>query len=97
MLLQFALLFRNAFLLQQELRLPLQGLLVISDLLLHLLNGFGIAICYKEAVEMGEVVACGFTFHTQIAVAEVVIIGCLQFVGSHSKEPATDHNQPTNQ
>ena len=56
MLLQFALLFRNAFLLQQELRLPLQGLLVICDLLLHLLNGFGIAICYKEAVEMGEVV-----------------------------------------
>ena len=93
MLLQFALLFRNAFLLQQELRLPLQGLLVISDLLLHLLNCFGIAICDKEAVEMGEVVACGFALHPQVAVAEVVIGGGLQFVGSHSEEPATDHDQ----
>ena len=95
MLLQFALLFRNAFLLQQELRLPLQGLLVISDLLLHLLNRFGIAICDKEAVEMGEVVACGFALHPQVA--EVVIGGCLQLVGPHSKEPATHHDQSTNQ
>lgn len=86
----------NPILLQQQLCLPLQGLLVIDTLLLCLLNGFGIAMCDKDAVEMREVFACGFALHTQIAVAEVVIGGGLQLVGTHSEEPTTDHDESAN-
>ena len=72
--------------------LPLQGLLVIDDLLLHLLNGFGIAMRDKKAVEMHEVFACGFTLHSQVAVAEVVIRGSLNLVASHGEEPTANHD-----
>jgi len=61
------------------------------------MDGFRIAMRDKKAVEMHEVFACNFALHTQIAVAEVVIGGGLQLVGSHSKEPATHYDQPTNQ
>ena len=74
--------------------MPLQGLLIIDYLLLHLLNGFGIAMRGKEAVEMGEVFACGFALHTQVAVAEVVIGGGLQLVGSHAKNQQLTITKP---
>ena len=63
---------------------------------LHLQNRVGIAICDKDAVKMHEVSGGGFALHSQIAVAEVVIGGGLQLVGSHSEEPATDHDQSAN-
>lgn len=96
-LLQFPLLLLNTFLLQQQLGLALQGLLVIDNLLLQLLNGFGIAMHYEDTIKMSEVQSCGFTLHPQVAVAEVIIGGGLQLVGSHDEDPATDHNQAANQ
>jgi len=41
---------------------------------------------------MSEIRNCGFTLHTQIAVAQVVIGGGLQLVGYHTKEPITNNN-----
>ena len=95
MLLQFSLLLLDMLLLQQQFGLPLQGLLVINNLLLHLMNGLGIAMRGKEAVKIGEVFACGFAMHTQISITEVVIGGGLQLVCSHTEEPATYHDQST--
>ena len=50
----------------------------------------------KDAVKMHEVSGGGFAFHAQIAIAEVVIGGGLQLIGSHGEEPATDHDQSAN-
>lgn len=76
--------------------MPLQGLLIIAYLLQPLLNGLGIAMRDKEAVEMDEGFACGLALHTQVAVAEVVIGGLLQLIGIHSEEPIADHDRPAN-
>ena len=50
-------------------------------------------MCDKYAIKMREVGGGGFALHSQIAITQVVIRGCLQLVGSHIEEPATDHNQ----
>lgn len=96
MLPQSPLFLLDSLLLQKQLGLSLYGLLIIDNFLLHLLNGFGISVRDKEAVEMNEVRGCGFALHTQLAVAQVVVGGGLQLVGSHGEEPATDHDQSTN-
>ena len=81
--------------LQQQLCLPLQGLFIINNLLLHLLDGFGITMHDKNAVKVVKIFFGSFALHSQIAITEVVIGGGLQLVCSHTEEPATYHDQST--
>ena len=54
--------------------LPLQGLLVIDNLLLYLLNGFEIAVRDKDAVKMGEVEFLAFYVYPLRGVPELCFI-----------------------
>ena len=54
--------------------MPLQGLLVIDNLLLYLLNGFEIAVRDKDAVKMGEVEFLAFYVYPLRGVPELCFI-----------------------
>ena len=56
------------------------------------MDGFRIELQNKHTVKMSKVCGSGFSLHTQIAVAEVVVRGGLKFMSTHGKEPTTHHD-----